>query len=545
MVAAALLAQVVTFVVSASVYGWWLVDDAGISFAYAFNLANGEGLVSQPGAAPVEGFSNPAWVLLITLARSLGLLDERTIAGQWDVVALSKLLALVLHVVVLGCLATIARRGLAAASSGRAPELLWILPWSLAGLLLAVNPSYVIWMVSGLENPLLAAAVAATAAAMVRFVTEPSPRLAALLGLVIGLAAITRPDGMIYLLALVVVALPTKFTRSQRWWALAASAGGAGAIALSYLVFRLLYYGEIVPNTAVAKGQGLPTVRALGRLVEMGESFGPALACVTVAAVIGSVVTMRRDGNDLGVRVASAALLVLGLSVVAFVVLRPDWMEELRFLTPAWPLVSLAAAAGSLHLVVLAERRDTRLVVAAVVTVAVSLSLVRWADRAVAFRDAPTVPLCFVAERYGAQFDLAARELRLDPARSTLVVPDVGGTLLTSQMKVVDLAGLADVELGRLQRYADPDRIRRHLLEEVKPTFVHLHGVWKRSSGLFGSAAFDRDYVELVPGEDWVRRDAVPTDVDLEQIRRFLTTRAARLTAGQAVADCSDIAPPG
>ena len=36
------------------------IDDAGISFSYARNFALGDGLVSQPGFPPVEGFSNPA-----------------------------------------------------------------------------------------------------------------------------------------------------------------------------------------------------------------------------------------------------------------------------------------------------------------------------------------------------------------------------------------------------------------------------------------------------------------------------------------------------
>ena len=43
----------------------WLVDDAAISFAYARNLARYGVLAPQPGAMPVEGFSNPLWVAII------------------------------------------------------------------------------------------------------------------------------------------------------------------------------------------------------------------------------------------------------------------------------------------------------------------------------------------------------------------------------------------------------------------------------------------------------------------------------------------------
>src|SRR5580765_6758811 len=43
----------------------WLVDDAGISMSYARNLGLGAGLVAQAGDPPVEGYSNPLWVLLL------------------------------------------------------------------------------------------------------------------------------------------------------------------------------------------------------------------------------------------------------------------------------------------------------------------------------------------------------------------------------------------------------------------------------------------------------------------------------------------------
>ena len=44
----------------------WLVDDAGISFAYARNLIHFNGLVAQTGMEPVEGYSNPLWTFLIS-----------------------------------------------------------------------------------------------------------------------------------------------------------------------------------------------------------------------------------------------------------------------------------------------------------------------------------------------------------------------------------------------------------------------------------------------------------------------------------------------
>src|SRR3954451_10285533 len=40
-----------------------LFDDAMISMRYAKNLANGYGLVWNPGGERVEGYTNPLWVL--------------------------------------------------------------------------------------------------------------------------------------------------------------------------------------------------------------------------------------------------------------------------------------------------------------------------------------------------------------------------------------------------------------------------------------------------------------------------------------------------
>ena len=53
----------------------WIVDDAGISYAYARSLATGHGLVSQPGSEPVEGFTNLAWVLRLSACVKLNAFD--------------------------------------------------------------------------------------------------------------------------------------------------------------------------------------------------------------------------------------------------------------------------------------------------------------------------------------------------------------------------------------------------------------------------------------------------------------------------------------
>ncbi len=69
-----LLALLCAYVVgSAWLFRHWWVDDAAITFAYARNLAQGDGLVAFPGAERSEGFSNPLWMGLLALGQVVGL----------------------------------------------------------------------------------------------------------------------------------------------------------------------------------------------------------------------------------------------------------------------------------------------------------------------------------------------------------------------------------------------------------------------------------------------------------------------------------------
>ena len=50
----------------------WLVDDAGVTFAYSENLVLGHGLVLYPGYSPQEAYSNTLWMLTLAGFRALG-----------------------------------------------------------------------------------------------------------------------------------------------------------------------------------------------------------------------------------------------------------------------------------------------------------------------------------------------------------------------------------------------------------------------------------------------------------------------------------------
>ena len=168
-------------------YGRWIVDDAGDHVRHARSISDGLGPVLQPGADPVEGYSNPAWLALLVAGRWLGLFDHGAWWGVPDVVAFPKLLGLLCAAGVFACFYATAR-----ALTTRP-----VLVATAAGVALACVPSWVVWFLSGLENPLIALAVAALGALL-----AVRPRAvvvglwpAALAGLLSAAAALTPPTG--------------------------------------------------------------------------------------------------------------------------------------------------------------------------------------------------------------------------------------------------------------------------------------------------------------------------------------------------------------
>jgi hypothetical protein len=516
----------------ALLYGRWIVDDAAITFAYARSIATGDGPVLQPGAEPVEGFSNPAWLALLVLGRWVGLFDRGTWFGVPDYVAFPKLLALVLVAgVFAGCYAV-------AAAATRRPVLVTVT----AGLVTAAVPSFVIWTMSGLENALLAFAAVGLAAVLVRAVVADrllAPSTAVWCGLLAALAALTRPDGLVYAAAFPLAALlllrPVDLGRAVR-----AAALGLLVFAVPtglYLVWRLAVFGEYLPNTAIAKSQGLPGLSAATRPAELVAYVGWPAALLAVAAV-GAV--LARSGTRR--RVLVVMLVPLALAVVAFGVLEPDWMGELRFATPVWPLGALAGVVAAAATPRLAGRA---LVVGTVLAVgAAAVSGLVLVDAARTFRAAPTAPLCLVAQNTGRAINSYAEVV--DAPDPVLTAPDIGGAALVSDLRVVDVVGLADRRIARFWAAGDLAGLRDHLFDTVRPTFLTLNPDWARHTGLRADPRLAAGYVTIATSPagvtDWVRRDALgPGDLAALRARAAEAAVADADARRSPRASCGDV----
>ncbi|MFE6159362.1 hypothetical protein ACFQ7F_10690 [Streptomyces sp. NPDC056486] len=516
----------------ASSLGQWIVDDAAITFAYARSIDEGFGPVQQPGADPVEGYSNPAWLALLVIGRRLGLFDHGALLGVSDLVLYPKALALLCTAGVLACVAATAR----AVLRGRA----WVVTL-LAGGVLAANLSYVAWSFSGLENPLYALTAAATGALLVRGAVRGTllrPAVAAGAGALALLAALTRPDGAVLAAAYPVTVLlflrRGDLVRSARAVALS-----CGTFALPYAVFLLwrhATFGLWVPNTAVAKSQKAPQLAQLSSAGELLTYGGWALALIG-AACAGLALARRGPAR----RALAALLVPLALTLFAYGVLGRDWMKLYRFATPVWVLAAtaLALAAVTVWHAEQEQRPRARILLGCVLAGALLLSVTGQAAQDRKFVQRPTLSMCFVAERYGETFNAYARHLGLRDA--TVALPDLGGTLLTSRLRVVDVAGLTDRRVADTYAAADTAALRHYVLNEVRPELLHVHAAWTRRTGLTPPLLAAAGYFPLYTegdGGDFVRADAVKDPARITAVRERVRPALDAMVAEMRPAGC-------
>ena len=230
-----------------------LFDDAFISFRYARHFAEGHGLVFNLGER-VEGYTNFLWTLMI------GILHRLTPFEAPAIGLVLCLLAFGLNLLVVARLG----RHLATASGDSTTGPAWHLP--LAVPLLAVHSVYTSYGTTGLETG--AASLLVNLGALF-LVARRDAAGAATSGAMFILATLMRPDhGLFYAIGGLVVLTDHTATlyaarRSGRaaLWRTGGNALAAYALPFAiyalYLLWKLAYYGDILPNTYYAKSVDL------------------------------------------------------------------------------------------------------------------------------------------------------------------------------------------------------------------------------------------------------------------------------------------------
>jgi arabinofuranosyltransferase len=297
----------------------FLADDAFISFRYAQNLAQGDGLVFNPGER-VEGYTNFLWVLMLAGGLRLGVSPEVS----------SQVLGLAFFGGTLTLTYHVARLVLAS-------------PWwaMVTVLLLGTHFSVLSFATSGLETSLQTCLLIAGCGLVLRsgWGCEWRVRDLLTLSLIVSAGILTRMDFAVFAVVLVPAAMVSALVGRRRAEpgfrqpaALYVGALLAPSILIvgTWLAWKIYYYGSPLPNTYYARVMGLGSLpRGAAYLWAFCGSYLYEV-CLVVLAV--GIVQLIRQRHVLLVSVA-----VIAAWAAYLVAIGGDFIE-FRFLVPIMPL---------------------------------------------------------------------------------------------------------------------------------------------------------------------------------------------------------------
>jgi hypothetical protein len=412
------MASVALLVASGLSLGLCPQDDTYISFRYARNLVEGHGLTWNPGEPPVEGYTNFSWTLFSAAALALGL-DPMT-ATRWG--------GLLAGVLLLLLAALYAKR--IAGHSG--PSV------ALAPLLMVASSAFVAESVQGLETVPFALLVLGALYAHARELDPERPARFPWSGVLCGLAALTRPEGIGIWGLLLLHRLALALLRRRRLGAQdLAYAGLFLLFVLPHFAFRLSYYGQPLPNTFYAK-VGASEAQVFRGLSYLG-SFVASAPLLFLMAPAGGVESGRRRWWW------SLVLVVCGY-IGEVVLVGGDFKPTFRFFIPILAPLALLAAHG---LVVVARRlggRDLRAGAWLLVSLAVLVSGLWLYHRTEINR--------LAARNQRATLDasrLAGWYLARNHPEATIALGTAGMIPYFSGLPTVDMWGLNDRHIARVQ----------------------------------------------------------------------------------------------
>jgi arabinofuranosyltransferase len=262
-------AAVVVLVVLSLWAGAAPTSDAYVAFQYARNVADGHGLVANPGERPSEGYDNLLWVLAAAALRRIGL----------DPPAAAPFLSLLLGVACVVTLSSLLRR-----RAGRPAE--WIVPL----FALAASGPFVIasMSLSGLTS--FAFLLLLAAWSLDRIGSGGGAVHGVILVLAVALAVVARFEGIVVAAAAAVVVLAmTRSGAVTRRFGFT-TAGAVVTAVLCYHVWRFSVFGRFLPDSVILDA-GLNRAFFVPTQPFDVAPFGAyyvAVALITVAAFVRS-----------------------------------------------------------------------------------------------------------------------------------------------------------------------------------------------------------------------------------------------------------------
>lgn len=353
------MAPVVGAIAVFAVMAWqyrWMSDDGLIHLRVVRQIEAGNGPVYNPGSR-VEVTTSIAWVALLVV------LDVLLPAPlEWIAVITGIVLALVgLSLLAAGSVrlwtgaeARLKPGGEATADGQPSHRTVW-LPLGL-GMMVALAPAW--HMASaGLENGLAWAWLGGCWLGLVNWINRSAAhpgstnRAPLWLPALIGLGLLIRPD-LVFFVGFWLVLMLVPLWRDRNWRGAASLVGSSAAIPAAYQVFRMGYFGLMVPNTAITKEASrlLPS-RGWDFLVDQLGDHLLWVGLVTFCLAASVFVVRLADGRR---RLAVVTMAAGAISMAYIAAIGGDFMGSRLLLIPilglAAPVAAVPVSFGSAQL---------------------------------------------------------------------------------------------------------------------------------------------------------------------------------------------------
>lgn len=329
-----------------------LFDDAMISMRYAWNFSHGTGLVWNAGER-VQGYTNLLMTLVMSVATTV---FDRSTA--------------VLSIQILGVLCLLAIAWISSKianelhGTGTGPHHIPVTTLAFACALAYYPLTY--WTLSGMETGLLALLMLSAVLASFIYTTSHALKHMLLVGVLLGLAVLTRMDAAIAaVLIWSYVAWESARAGTRRTMGhVTASFGIFMLFVAGQLLFQYWYYGEALPNTYTLKLTGMPLVLRLRNGWGFIEPFLNETMLVWVLAAAGLMLNFQPR---------TFLLFAIAASSVAYeIYVGGDPWNYWRLMAPSMPLVFILVINAIVRLSAVGHVR--RSAIAAGCTIAVVLS---------------------------------------------------------------------------------------------------------------------------------------------------------------------------
>ena len=336
-----------------------IAGDAQVHLAIAENFARGLPFQYNAGGEIVIASTSPFWTIMLA--------SFYTIVGPQAPLLLTAV----------GLLIWLASAYLLY----RAAQGLWGFPtaavWSVI-LLWLLHTTIVANALGGLENALSALQLLLIYTLTARYREGLTTQRSLLLGLLLGWAMLTRPDGglfALFLVALFAIALWPLMRRQPMALAvqLAVIAGGAVLVLIPWYTYQHSITGRLVTDSSIARllngRQGslvlLPDLLYLHpkALISLGTAFLPLVAGFLIMATELAISFFRTPGDRLQQyseeypRYAAVLLIIAGLFFFTFIVGAESFG---RYFLPLFPFLFLAGVDGWLRIYRFLEARGRR-----------------------------------------------------------------------------------------------------------------------------------------------------------------------------------------